>query len=98
MSRLRQRVLPRLTAKGESLLQKRMEGTTLTESEREELVRLYGWAVGLAPKDHRMQARYNYVLGYGELRRAVAKLALAGWAEGVDVAHDVVGEWGWHGG
>ena len=32
----------------------------------------------------------------GELRRAVAKLALAGWAEGVDVAHDVVGEWGSH--
>ncbi len=34
----------------------------------------------------------------GELRRAVAELALARWAEGVDVAHDVVGEWGWHGG
>lgn len=33
----------------------------------------------------------------GELRRAVAKLALAGWTEGVDVAHDVVGEWGCHG-
>ncbi len=31
-----------------------------------------------------------------ELRRAGAELALAGWAEGVDVAHDVVGEWGWH--
>lgn len=58
-----EQALPKLTAVGESLLQKRVEAVNFKESELTELGLIYEWATELSPEDTKMAARNHYARG-----------------------------------
>ncbi len=64
---LLQKALPKLTAAGESLLQKRVEAVNFKESELAELGLVYQWAAELSPGDTKIAARNHYAEGIAAL-------------------------------
>ncbi len=67
--KLSREVLPKLSQEGDTFLTKMYKGSDLTESEINQLVRIYEWAADLDPQDNSLRARRAYAVG----RRAVFK-------------------------
>jgi tetratricopeptide (TPR) repeat protein len=74
--RLNAEVLPKLVAQGDALLKQRYQGTDLTSSEMDELVRIYEWAADLNSQDEAFLARLNYAAGFRALSKGSDQEAL----------------------
>jgi len=61
--KLKSQVFPKLLAAGDSVLQKRSEGTSMKRSEFRQLADLYEFAADIAPEDSKAMSRYQYTQG-----------------------------------
>ncbi|HEV2352248.1 MAG TPA: hypothetical protein VG028_20635 [Terriglobia bacterium] len=66
-NKLKLKLLPKLYAAADVLLQKRHEGDDLDKADVPRLVQIYQWAAEIAPDDRRVLARYSYAQGYAAL-------------------------------
>jgi tetratricopeptide (TPR) repeat protein len=75
--RLKDEVLPQLSAAGETLLKKVREGVELAEPEQEQLVRIYEFAAGVDSQNRALLARRAYAAAYRASSRKADAEALA---------------------